>query len=814
MIECASRQWHNFNQVAEYDPEAAVGCPRNRVVRFGSGVDLRIGLMHRGPSKPILAGIGIRPQSTPQSIAAGVAMSLCVGVPCVSLLAATGVPGVSPALPCGMRTSGLNTPRARNASRGPVPTCVAGEPLLHYRLANVNWAALPSIATTTIGASGRFAFTSSSVANRCVWWGIATATTGSSPILSSLFLYSRLTMKLMKEQTVKTHRMIRAAAAFSLVLCVTAPLSAEWKPVAGGMVTEWGRQLKPDQVWTEYPRPQFVRDAWTNLNGLWSYAVTAKDAGKPTSWAGEILVPFGPESALSGVGRLIEPTEALWYRRILPPQKPGLRTLLHFEAVDYQATVWLNGREIGAHTGGHTPFSFDVTEALRAGENELVLRVLDETEAWQLHGKQHLVPGGIWYTRVTGIWQTVWMEQVPPMHLTGLGYACDIEAGTVTITPTIAGQTDKPTLRIAASFEGKPVAKAEGAGPVTLTLPQPKLWTPDTPHLYDLNVELLGADGRVADTVKAYTALRVFGKAQDTTGRWHFTLNGKPLFHWGPLDQGWWPDGLLTPPSDAAMRSDIEYLKAAGFNMIRKHIKVEPRRYYYHCDRLGMLMWQDQVSNGGGKSRGPDDSSPPWTRMAPNPKDATWPSAAHQQWVTEYKRMVDHLRDAPCIAVWVPFNEAWGQHDTIEVGKMAAAYDRTRLINIASGGNFWPVGDVADHHHYPHPEFPSGDARFADYVRVVGEFGGHGLVSEGHVWGGNTRVYSYGDMPKNLDEWKRRYVKSLDDLIALRKLGIAAGVYTQTTDVERELNGFLTYDRIKKVDPAWLKAQAVRLLAD
>lgn len=603
----------------------------------------------------------------------------------------------------------------------------------------------------------------------------------------------------------------------ALLLLTSNLLNAQWRPVETRLMTEWGRSLKPDAVWTEYPRPQFQRDQWTNLNGLWSYAVSPKEAGKPATWAGEILVPFCPESPLSGVGRLVEPTEALWYRRTLPATKPGLRSILNFEAVDYETTVWVNGNEIGKHQGGHTPFAFDVTDSLNSdGVNELVIRIDDATEGYQLHGKQKLKNEGIWYTRVTGIWQTVWMEQVPTMHLTDLDYACDIVAGTVTITPSIVNNMDGSKVRIRATLRGTNVGQAEGAGPITLKLSDIQLWSPDSPNLYDLTAELLNASNNVVDQVKTYTALRTFGKSKNTNGHWQLLLNDKPIFHWGPLDQGWWPDGLLTPPSDAAMLSDIEFLKACGFNMIRKHIKVEPRRYYYHCDRLGMIMWQDQVSNGYGKKRSEGDSSPAWTRLGENPDDARWPESAHQQWVTEYKRMVDHLRDVPCIGVWVPFNEAWGQHATTEVGKMAIEYDRTRLVNIASGGNFWPSGDFVDEHHYPHPSFPfplNTQNRFDNFVKVVGEFGGHGWPVDGHLWKTDAKNWGYGGLPKSKEEWQGRYATSIAILAALRAEGISAGVYTQTTDVEGEINGLLTYDRQPKIDTQWLRQQSDILLS-
>ena len=591
---------------------------------------------------------------------------------------------------------------------------------------------------------------------------------------------------------------------------------AEWKPVEGKIMTKWAKELTPANAWDEYPRPQLQRENWTNLNGLWSYGMAAKNADKPGEWAGEILVPFAPESALSGVGKLLQPDQSLWYKRSITAKKnPGKRVILHFEAVDYESTVWVNGKEVGKHVGAHTPFSFDITDALKDGENELLVRVHDATGGYQLVGKQKLDPGGIWYTRVSGIWQSVWMEEVNARAIEDIDYACDIKKGMLSIDAKLAGPAvagEKLNVRIA--FGDKLVASAEGTAPkIVIPLREPKLWSPSEPNLYAVVLELTDGSGKILDSVKSYTALRELGKAKDKNGNWRFTLNGKPVFHWGPLDQGWWPDGLLTPPSDEAMLSDIEYLKAAGFNMIRKHIKVEPRRYYYHCDRLGMMMWQDQVSMGYGPDTEPKGSNPPWTRLAPDPKEGEWPDAAHEQFVLEYKRMVDHLRDHPCIVVWSPFNEAWGQHRTMKTGQMAVAYDKTRPVNIASGGNFWPIGDIADEHAYPDPAFPVGNKRFDDYVKVVGEFGGHGWPVKGHLWDATKENWGYGGLPQSLDEWKQRYTKSIDVLRGLRRQGIAAGVYTQTTDVEGEINGLLTYDREEKVPASWLKPLHDKLLA-
>ena len=583
---------------------------------------------------------------------------------------------------------------------------------------------------------------------------------------------------------------------------ILTPVHAEWKPVEGRIMSSWAKNLSPDKVWSEYPRPMLERDEWTNLNGLWSYKVTKKDEGQPSAWDGEILVPFAPEAALSGVGRLIEADEALWYQRPLPKPAEGKRTLLHFEAADYDTTVWVNGKEVGTHRGGNTPFTFDITGALKPDGNQLTVRCYDATEEFQLNGKQRRKAEGIWYTRVTGIWQTVWLENVPQRAFEDLDFACNIDRGTVTVTPKLTG-TAMPGEKVRVTISGENLS-AEGMGPLTLAIPDAKLWSPQSPAIYDLKVELLDGEGTVVDSAKSYTALRKVGKAKDRNGHWRFTLNDKPIFHWGPLDQGWWPGGLLTPPSDEAMVSDIEFLREAGFNMIRKHIKIEPRRYYMHCDRLGMMMWQDQVSGG---------ASPRWTRFDENPKDAEWPAEHAEQWVVEYKRMVDHLRDHPCITTWTPFNEAWGQHDTLAMGRMAVDYDDTRLINIASGGNFWEIGDIADEHRYPHPGFPLDNKRFDDYIKVVGEFGGHGFPVKGHLWDADARNWGYGGLPKDIDEWKSRYTESINILCDLRKHGVAAGVYTQTTDVEGEINGLLTYDREKKVDTAWLRKLSDKLLA-
>jgi beta-galactosidase len=571
---------------------------------------------------------------------------------------------------------------------------------------------------------------------------------------------------------------------------------AKSTPFKTALTTKWGRDVTPENAWTEYPRPQLARDSWQNLNGHWDYAITpVAQKTTPEAWDGQILVPFALESRLGGVQRLLQPNEALWYRRTLDVAvTEDKRTLLNFEAVDYRCEVWVNGVSVGTHQGGNTPFSFDVTAAVQHGANEVVVRVEDETAAWQLHGKQVIEPRGIWYTRVSGIWQTVWLEQVAESFIEDLHIGTDAAAATLRIAADLGGEAGPATLRVTVKEGERAVATADGpAAGFDITLENPTLWTPDSPHLYALDIDLLDAAGNAVDHVNSYTGLRSVGKVRDEAGHLRFTMNGETIFHWGPLDQGWWPDGLLTPPSDAAMLSDIAYLKAAGFNMIRKHIKVEPRRYYYHCDRLGMMVWQDQPSGS---------NNPPWTFLQPDPKDADWPDAHHTQFMRELEFMVDTLENHPSIVVWVPFNEAWGQHRTMEVGQWLVARDPSRLVNIASGGNFWPVGDIADAHAYPEPNFPFDTARFGDFVKVVGEFGGHGFPVEGHLWNPAERNWGYGQLPETEAEHKARYRASIERLNQLRGEGVAAGVYTQTTDVEVEINGLLTYDRAVAKLPA------------
>mmetsp|Transcript_48670 Transcript_48670/g.156318 ORF Transcript_48670/g.156318 Transcript_48670/m.156318 type:complete len:677 (-) Transcript_48670:170-2200(-) len=582
------------------------------------------------------------------------------------------------------------------------------------------------------------------------------------------------------------------------------------RPYVTSLTTRWTEAVTADGVvpWDEYPRPGLRREQWTNLNGKWDYAVTPlAQQAPPTAWTGKILVPFGLESMLSGVQRLLTASEALWYHREVSISKvPGRLLFLNFEAVDYRCQAWVNNQSVGEHVGGFTAFRFQITDAAVDGINTIVVRVEDATGSSQPRGKQVREPGEIWYTPTSGIWQTVWLESVPETHIERLEIvtrSLEAEAGVLELTPFVFGAPTSEAISCTIEVSddsGKVVATAQvgvdlhAAQHVQLRIPFPKPWTPDTPNLYDVRVCLVWqASGDPIDEVRSYTGLRVLGRTRDEMGHLRFTLNGSPIFHFGTLDQGFWPDGLLTPPSDVAMQYDIQFLKDAGFNMVRKHIKVEPRRFYYHCDRLGLLVWQDQVSAGE------KHDWPQWTMLEPEPADAdaAWDEEGHRQFLAEYDAMVALLFNHPCIVVWVPFNEAWGQHRTMEVGRLAVARDESRHINIASGGNFWPVGHIVDQHNYPDPAFSFDEERFdQDFIKVVGEFGGHGFAEKGHMFRETSSNWGYGSgLPETREELVRRYETSIEHLVELKASGIAAGVYTQTTDVEIELNGLITYDR-------------------
>lgn len=575
----------------------------------------------------------------------------------------------------------------------------------------------------------------------------------------------------------------------------------EWKPVDGRIQSRWAKEVSPSAVWPDYPRPQMQRTNWQNLNGLWDYAILAKDAAAPQRFDGKILVPFASEAALSGVGRAVKPEERLWYRRTfsIPAAWRGQRVMLHFGAVDWQAVVSVNGRKVGEHKGGYVPFSFDITDALRGtGEQELRVSVWDPTDSYtQPRGKQIRNPEGIWYTSVTGIWQTVWLEPVPQTSIQHLAPVPDIDSNRLQLTVTTAGASEGTRVRAEAFDQGRSVARADGRPGERFSVPvaNPKLWSPESPHLYDLKVSLWRGATKL-DEVTSYFGMRKISLGRDAHGYTRLMLNGKPYFQMGPLDQGWWPDGLYTAPNDAALRYDVELTRQYGFNMARKHVKVEPARWYYHCDRLGLLVWQDMPN--GSLHRGVPNS----LRVNPGEPDAKRDAESAAQFEAELKEMMRSLEHFPSIVMWVPFNEGWGQYDTARIAAMVKDLDPSRLVNSASGWTDRGVGDVYDSHTYPGPGMEPPEPKRAS---VVGEYGGLGLVVPGHLWmkDKNWGYQSFADA----GTLEREYGRLAGALHGMVGFGLSAAIYTQTTDVEVEVNGLVTYDRaVAKLPAAKLAA--------
>ena len=569
------------------------------------------------------------------------------------------------------------------------------------------------------------------------------------------------------------------------------------------MKTVWGEQLDPNAVLQEYPRPQMMRESYRNLNGLWDYAITDTDTC-PENWDGKILVPFSPEAELSGVGRTLLPGQYLWYRReLVEAPQAGMRLLLHFGAVDQECRVWLNGRLLGGHTGGYTAFTLDATDAL-AESNVLLVAVRDGTDTNELsRGKQKTKRGGIWYTPQSGIWQTVWAELVPERYIGSLLFTPELPAGRIRWQVFSAAPQG---AKVSVCYQGEPVAEggtdADGCGSAVIAPEQLHLWTPETPELYDVTVTL--GD----DTVKSYFAMRTVGTGQDTAGHPCLLLNGEPYFHHGVLDQGYWPDGLYTAPSDEALIYDIQLMKRLGFNMLRKHIKIEPMRWYYHCDRLGMLVWQDMPS-GGGRYNLLTISAPLITGI--HLKDSHYRLFARtdpdgrDSFRQELEEMIRQLQNCPCIVLWVPFNEGWGQFDAKQITRLVRKLDPTRLIDHASGWHDQGVSDVRSLHVYfkPYRFRPDKKGRAV----VLSEFGGYNLPVAGHTWNEKNFGYKGYQTPEALGEAVRKLYET--QIIPARKAGLAADVYTQLSDVEDEVNGFVTYDRrVEKLPEALMQAIA------
>jgi beta-galactosidase/beta-glucuronidase len=584
----------------------------------------------------------------------------------------------------------------------------------------------------------------------------------------------------------------------------------QWKPIRERILTPWAEKIDPQAPLPEYPRPIMVRNNnWKSLNGLWQYAIIPKSQNEPSKYDGKILVPYAVESALSGVGKPVGKDSLLWYKNTitLPSSMKSKTVLLHFGAVDWQTEVFVNGRSAGKHEGGFDPFTLDITSYLKQGaKQEIKVRVWDPTDDGpQPRGKQVKKPEGIWYTPVTGIWQTVWLEAVPKTYIVSTTHTPNIDNKTIKIAANIkdARPGDKLAIEVM-DGQTRLLQKQIGASDsAVISLPNQKLWSPSNPFLYGLHITLL-RNNKPVDNIKSYFAMRKISIAPDAKGIQKLMLNNEFLFQYGPLDQGWWPDGLYTPPTDEAMIYDIDQLKKMGFNMIRKHIKVEPARYYTHCDKVGMLLWQDMPSgdlgNGWGNNPGVYDKA--------TDKDRTPESEGYYR--KEWNAIINTLYNYPSIVIWTPFNEAWGQFKTEEITEWTMKKDPSRLVNSASGGNFYMVGHMVDLHNYPHPAMPRPEIFGKTMALVLGEFGGLGWPVENHIWQ-SDRNWGYQNF-KDQSALLKRYTTFTNRLQELIKRGLSAAVYTQTTDVEGEVNGFMTYDRkVIKMPVDLLRKENIKL---
>ena len=594
------------------------------------------------------------------------------------------------------------------------------------------------------------------------------------------------------------------AAAFSFFALLA--IAQNWKPAGDKIKTAWAEKIDPNNPLPEYPRPQLVRDQWQNLNGSWDYAILPKGSNEPNAFDGKILVPYAIESSLSGVQKMVGDKNELWYHRSfnLPATWKNKAVILHFGAVDWKADIWINDIKVGAHQGGYAPFSLDITPFLiKDKQQKLVVKVWDPTDqGFQPRGKQVNLPKGIWYTPVTGIWQTVWLEPVEASHVSGLKTVPNIDGGNVAVLASTVGAAANDLIEVKVMENGKLIGtgKAVVGQEVTVAVPNAKLWSPESPFLYDMEVSILH-NGIATDKLKSYFGMRKISTKADANGIHRMQLNNMDYFQFGPLDQGWWPDGLYTAATDEALLYDIKKTKDLGFNMIRKHVKVEPARWYYHCDREGILVWQDMPSG---------DANPKWqTRNYFNGLELQRSQQSEHNFIQEWKEIMDLTYSNPSVVVLVPFNEAWGQFKTPEIVELTKNYNPSRLVNPASGGNHYDVGDMIDIHNYPEPVMGLFDSK---RVNVLGEYGGIGLVKDNHVWE-NNRNWGYVQY-KTSEEATKAYVSFAEKLKKLIPFGYAAAVYTQTTDVEIEINGLMTYDRkIIKLDEAAVRKINLEVIA-
>jgi beta-galactosidase/beta-glucuronidase len=593
--------------------------------------------------------------------------------------------------------------------------------------------------------------------------------------------------------------------------------TANWKPITGKIQTRWAKDVDPICPLQEYPRPQMTRPEWINLNGLWDYAILPDHQKSPDHYQGQILVPFSVESSLSGVGKPLLPTEHLWYRRSfeIPLELKSQRIVLHFGAVDWQTDVWCNGQHLGQHQGGYDPFSFELTTFLRYGaENELVVKVYDPTsEGRQERGKQTLKPGFVFYTAVSGIWQTVWLEPLPEIFIQHIELTPSIDPTRLAVKVMLSDDFPDGKIQVLIKYGESILKQVVGIiqEEIIIEIPDSHLWSPEDPYLYNLEISLLQND-LVVDNIGSYCGFREIRMQKDDQGIQRIFLNRKQLFQYGPLDQGYWPDGLYTAPTDEALRFDIEFCKSLGMNMIRKHIKVESARWYYHCDRLGMLVWQDMPCGGkvphtlvlgmgfllNLKIR--DDQRYHWFGRED--------SQVRTNFKNELQAMLKNLYNHPCIVVWVPFNESWGQFNAREIGDWVKKVDPTRLVDAASGWFDQGNGDIYSIHKYVGPAMPRLEKERAV---ALSEFGGIGLKVDGHLWQ-EEKLFAYR-MVKTSEELTNWYLKLMDKLMTLKNKGLVAAIYTEICDVEYEINGFLTYDReILKMDREQLQSAHRKLL--
>ena len=579
----------------------------------------------------------------------------------------------------------------------------------------------------------------------------------------------------------------------------------KWCPAGNKIKTKWGKNLDPKNVWQEYPRPQLERKQWLNLNGIWSYSITDINSQKPDNFDGEILVPFSIESSLSRVMKSLNEKQILWYYKEfeIPDNWKDKNIIIHFNAVDWICELYINDNKIGEHSGGYSEFSFDITKNIKEGKNKILLKVFDPSDkGYQAVGKQTLNPNVIWYTSISGIWQTVWLEPVNEIYIQKLEINNDYDKKEIKINVKL-NLDEKLPLEVSLLFKDDELMKLKGFSnsEIVFNIPDNHFhpWSPNEPNIYSFNINIFDNNQKIIDSIVSYTTLRKVEQKKDKNGIYRIYLNNKPLFNMGTLDQGYWPDGLYTPPSEEAMIYDINKLKQLGFNTIRKHIKIEPYRYYYYCDKIGMLVWQDMPSG--------DRQNNKWEFLKLNAgDDVNRTEESKNNYYKEWSEIIDNLKFFQCIIVWIPFNEGWGQFDTEKVVEFTKKQDYTRLINAASGGNHRICGNFLDLHSYPHP---AQYLKVNNLINILGEFGGLALDIKGHTWKEDNWGYK---TCKSKEEVTEKYEEYINLLINSFK-SFSAAIYTQTTDVEIEINGLITYDRAEiKVIEQRIKAANEKII--